>query len=378
MKKKSPPEKKTKKNNQKSGRGYRCRYSIFLRLCAGEEIEPEELIKKSGVYGDNPQRLLNRFRNGQGVDLKTFKALANELRVEPTNLCYLREERAPDRESVVYKFAERINQLIQSEQIPEWDEKTGEKTNVVSYVWHMGDPILDRFRMSFEEEREAFFLLRDHFLSVVERPQDNGGPHRMMIGKMERGITSKDDILSDIEARASSSQSAFDVLKRQFECDQTEHIERIREMLPHRFEMYLTAVKADQAAWKRSRGESVNERTVIEVVNSDEYLRKIIFPTHQQDETFFQHYSRSRRLIERVMRIKDSQFRNWWPGFRDSNTDDLRNLVEAWKTESLDSPPDWQMMSIVLKRTLSRTRQAIIDFYPDVNFEYYHSKSKAT
>src|SRR5690606_28540218 len=101
------------------------------------------------------------------------------------------------------------------------------------------------------------------------------------------------------------------------------------------------------------------------VIDADFHLRKIIFPTYQQDVAFSAYYSRSRQLIEWVHLHSPQEFPTWWNRFREQNTEELRCFTSAWEPREDNDKPHWEAMRSALEHTLSRTENQIWEHYPD-------------
>lgn len=361
---------------------YYFRVGTYLRICLSSGRKPIDVALAAGVQ----RKTYNNMKNGHAVDIDNYCKLADELDCEVTSLFSFPESPIPF-DSPARAFARRVEELIEEGEIPEVDPDTGVKVDVVQYVWQLGDAELSAIRLTHEEERQGFLLLRDSLLQLIERPR-YFGTRRNAIGKMELGTLPREDVLADIDARQIQSESAFRLLRKQFRQRYTRHTLRIRRQLPNRFGRYLRAVDADKANVAAKRNDPIdveaenkvelaaknaailtheyylpNPMLVRQVVECDFYVRTIIFPTHQQDETFRQFYSRSRRMIEHMMEKRPREFSAWWPGYRDENTDALQEFVDAWD-EKKSEAPNWQAMRDALARTLDATIDQIEELYP--------------
>lgn len=368
----------SKATQVRTGRSYRCIYRAFLRAC-GERAELD-VLKAAKVGGNNErsrQTYLGKLRNGVPVAKTVFTKLAAVLRCEPTFLYFTPEQQLPRWDSPSYRFALRVAELLADVEdgIPPIDPDTDEPTNVVQYAWDMADPVLDSMQLSFQEEREAFLFLRDYLMLVVEQPIETKRKHPRQLGVMIAGTTPKDDVIADIRARKAASLAAFDILQENYEDKNPFHICRIRALVPHRFDMYLDAVRLDETQWEclNPHEEDLQKRSwdgaiaytamelVRNVIDADFHLRKAIFPTYQQDMAFSAYYSRSRQLIEWVHHRSPTKFATWWNRFRDINTEELRKFVLAWSSKE----PDWLKMREALELNLRRTESEIWEHYPN-------------
>lgn len=365
----SAKKKITTSTPKKRGGTFQCRWRALERFCTADELQVIDVVCRAELGGNNPEDFVARLRHGR-VRYSSYVKLAGVLNCAVTNLYYDPHDLVPSRECNAFRFAQRVADLIEAGTIPEYEDKTKKKrTDVVQFVFQMGDPKLDNISMTFEEEREAYFILRDHFLAVVER-EVKGGPYRKLIGKMEVGVTPIEDIFDDLDKRESLSGRTFDTLSKQFrEKGGAEHfhIKRIRSELMHRFGLYEGAVKADQQHEVKEGSTKVYQLTtpssIDAVIEADFYLRMIVFPTQAQDETFLGLYRRSRRVIESVRERQLDKFVRWWPGFRDRNTEDLKKFVAAWKIEKPTEEPEWMDMMKALSDTVERTKTAIETYY---------------
>ena len=338
---------------------FNCKFSIFLRICDRKKRDAIDVIKEAGIYRGHAQKYFDRISQGKAVELWTFWRLATVLNVEADNLYYAYDPRSPHFEGNVYKFARRVAELIEDERgIPHFDRNTGDPIDVPTYVWQMGDPILDGIPITFQEQREAYFLLRDHFLAVFECPTSVAGISQPLIGRMEVGKTPIEDIESDLDARRAASGQCYATLQSQWGTNRV-HIERIRDDIGRRMEIYNAAAKADRKVWNKYRGGPIDRASVLRVIDADHYLRTIIFPTDQQDSAFTQFYSRSRRMIEREMDLFPNDFAKWWPDFRKGNTEALKKFTSAWLADDRVSEPCWEVMAEALKENLRETRKLI-------------------
>ncbi|GAB5407169.1 MAG: hypothetical protein Aurels2KO_54000 [Aureliella sp.] len=361
---------------------YYFRIGTFLRICLSRKRKPVDVAAAAGI----PKKTYNNMKNGHAVDIENYCKLADELDCEPTSLFSFPESPIP-LDSPVRAFARRVEELIEDGAIPAVDPDTGEQVDVVHYVWQLGDPELSSIRLTHDEERQGFLLLRDSLLQLIERPS-YFGTRRNVIGKMELGVVPREDILADIDARRLQSEATFKLLEKQFRQGYIRHTLRIRRQLPNRFRQYLRAVEADKANLAARRNDPIsvkaendvefavksaniesreyylpNPALVRHVVESDFFVRMIVFPTHQQDETFRQFYSRSRRMIEHMIEKRPLEFIAWWPGYRDDNTDNLQVFVDAWD-EKKGEVPVWKAMRDALSKTLESTIEQIEDLYP--------------
>ena len=336
----------------------RCRYTAFLRICFARGKTPQQVIRKAGVGGAHPLKVLSKMKQGQNIVLETYQKIAMVLNCEPTSLIYVPDNSVSQHNGPALRFAKRIVELLDAGTIPETDPDTGERTDVVEFIW----------QLTYEEQREGFFLLRDLYLRVFEEPIESKSPHQKHIGRMRVGPMDPEDIIDDILARKESSHRVFEDLKEQYRSKNMFHIVRIREGFPHRYENYCDAVAADKQniATNPNTGQNeylVNERLVNNVIDADFSFRKLIFPTYQQDETFRQCYSRSRQLIEHKMEQQRSTFPKWWPKFRDKNSDDIDTIYTAWKIEQPKAEPDWDSLQRSLEFTLDRTCEEVRNVY---------------
>lgn len=336
---------------------FRCRYRSFLRACLAEGITPKEVLAKANYKPNSIRRLLKRMRERHAFKIEFYKNLGGVLKVEPTMLFYANQPATP-LDSPAHAFAIRVEKLIEARKIPYFNDETNEPTDVVDFVWQMGDKKLDSLKMTFQEQREGYLLLRDTFMKVVERPLKQG-KRKLQIGKMEIGHTLMEDVLADIEVREKMGKIAFDRLEEQYFRNDQHHTERIRETLPDRIRIYTKAVKADALNVDEQGRYLIVEESIRCVLDADSHVRKVIFPTHQQDETFRLYYSRTRSLIDYMLHKRRSLLCKWWPEARDKNTRDLADLSNAWK----QNPPDWPSMKLALSRTLDRTRDMIEEIY---------------
>ena len=309
---KKSPKAKSKGPKPRKQRGYRCLYRAFVRLCGERDpIELLELAEVGGKTAESRQHFLNRLKKGVPVEKDTFPKLAKELRCEPSSLYFMPEQMVPRWDSPSYQFAIRVAELIDQKEIPAIDPDTNEPTDVVRYVWEMGDSELDAIRLTYRQEREAFMLLRDYLMQVVERPLETKRARAKQLGAMEIGVVPKDDVIADVRARKAMSLEVFSILAQDFE-NNPFHINRIRAVVGPRVEMYLDAQSLDQTQWRERRlgngkqeldewgliGPKVNMELVRNVIEADFHVRKVIFPTYQQDIAFSAYYGRSRQLIE--------------------------------------------------------------------------------
>jgi len=369
-----------KRPRRRNGRSYRCIYRAFLRACGNrDELSVLKAAKVGGKTDRSRKHYLGKLRNGVPVDKKVFTALATELRCEATYLYFTPEQNMPRWDSPAYRFARQVAKLLESEAIPLIDPDTREPPDVVRYAWEMADPVLDSIRLTFKEQREAFLFLRDYLMLVVEKPTETKRNHPRPLGVMVRGAIPKDDVIADIRARKAASLAAFDVLQEDFEDNNPFHINRIRALVPHRLEMYLDAAKLDQTQWKcvnphesdpeKQEWESKNEHVAMElvrnVIDADFHLRKVIFPTYQQDVAFSSYYSRSRQLIEWVNLRSPKKFPTWWNQFREKNTEELQCFSSAWEEKEFEKEPNWKAMRDALELNLRRTETHIWQHYPD-------------
>lgn len=365
---------------KKNERGVRCIYRAFLRFCGDRDAV--FVLSEAGVGGSTKasrQSYLRKLRQGKPVEQKVFTALATVLRCEPSNLFFTPEPRLPRWDSPSYKFALRVAKLIETGAIPLVDPDTNEPTDVVRFVWEMGDQELDRMRLTYKEQRDGFIFLRDYLMMVVERPIETKRRYAKHLGVMEIDTPPADDVIADVRVRHAASVSAFDTLEAEWDDDKPFHINRIRSLVKHRLNLYRDADVLDQTQWEletehdpelteedwKLRNEpQVNMDLVRNVVDADFHLRKVIFPTYQQDEAFSSYYSRSRQLIEWVQLKFPEKFPTWWNRFKAENTEELRRFVSAWDCEDYDDPPQWEAMKKALKGNLQRTIDQIWEHYP--------------
>lgn len=348
----------------------RCRYRAFLRICFARGKTPQEVIQEAGVGGAHPLKVLSKMKQGQNIVLETYQRIAGVLNCEPTNLFYTSNDDTPQSDTPALAFAKRVVELLDEHEatIPKIDPDTNEETDIVEFIWQLGDPKIDTMRMTYEEQREGFFLVRDLYLRVFEESIESKSPYQKQIGKMRVGPMDPEDIIDDIMARKENSHRVFEDLREQYRRKNMFHIMRIREGFPHRYENYCDAFAADKQniAPNPKTGKNeylVNERLVNNVIDADFDFRKLMFPTYQQDETFRQCYSRSRRLIEHKMELHRSTFPKWWPNFRDKNTEDIDAIYAAWKIDQPKEEPDWDSLQKALEFTLERTCKEVRKVY---------------
>ncbi len=276
---------------------------------------------------------------------------------------------------LAHVFAERVEQLIEEGKIPEIDEKTELPTNVVEYVWQMGDAKLENLRMTYREQREGFLLLRDVYGRLIERTIPIG--HQ--IGVMHIGMSPLEEILADIDARGTIGAKAFDLLVLQYSRGRMYHIRRIQRDLPGRLRKYYAAVKADLPDKEFMHIESktpaiarfelpdttvespyaINNDRIQKLIEADYNVRRIVFATQAQEELFRFTYCRSRTLIYFMAKHRPKQFPDWWFEFVANNCNDLQQFADSWKPDV----PDWPKMQLALENTLKRTVDEIKKHY---------------
>ena len=338
---------------------FQCRYRAFLRACLAEDLTPKEAMLEMGYKVNSARTLLKRLRERHSFEISFYKKLGKVLNVEPTMLFYANQQSTP-LDSPAHQFARQVEKLINENSIPYLDPETNLPTDVVSFVWQMGHAELDNIRLTFKEQREAFLLLRDTFLAVIERPL-KPGQRKLQNGKMEIGHTLKDDILADIDAREKIGEATFDRLESQFCRNEFFHFERILEILPDRMRTYNDAVSDDEQNVDEFGRYSIDAASIRRVLDADFHVRKVIFPTPQQDETFRLYYKRSRSMIDFMLQRRVELLSHWWPEARDANTRDLKDFNKAWNSK----PPRWAAMKAALRRTLDRTKDMVDEVYKD-------------
>lgn len=342
-----------------------CRYRSLVRLCHAKGISPLQAAKKAGV----DPRKLRAMRAGENVELDKYYRLANVLETDPTALCFIPEGPCPvgDR---VRAFAHRVEELLdEAGAIPEFHPDTGQRVDVVDWVWQLDDPVISSIPLTHREEREAYYLLRDERLRLCETPKFIG-PRRLPIGAMHVGPTPLADILDDFDARYELGCKAFDALKHQYEVDrELFHLNRIKTELPGRFQNYLRAKELDEENIDDKGRYHINETTVNALLDADFHVRKIVYPTFQQDQNFFHTYSRSRKLIHRIMTTARDEFNEIWPALTRANTADLQDYQKAWDVDLAVEQPDWDRMKQSLQRTIGQAKALVKRYYPAVTSE---------
>ncbi|WP_146574594.1 hypothetical protein [Botrimarina hoheduenensis] len=304
-------------------------------------------------------------RAGDNVELQKYYALAEVLKTDPTALCFIPEGAYPLRNDI-RAFAQRVEELLdQDGTIPELHPDTGEPVDVVDWVWQLDDPQLASIRLTHREEREAYYQLRDERLRLYEKVKFVG-TRRLAIGTFHVGPTPLRDILDDYDLRYEAGCKAFATLKKHFEDDDLFHLIRIATELPVRFDNYLRAKALDEDNIDVNGCYHTNLATINNLLDADFHVRKIIFPTFQQDQTFHHTYSRSRRLIHRMIDVGKEDFAGQWLTLVKMNTDDLEDLRRAWDVDLKEVAPDWELMKDALHRTIERAKQLVAHFYPPV------------
>jgi hypothetical protein len=337
---------------------YTCRYRAFLRICLAEGKLPDQVFKGAGIQ----PYIHRRLRKREPMELGVYKKLADALNCEPTVLFYSTEQ-ATSYDDMARRFARRVERLLDEGLIPDSDPDTGAQTNVVEYVSQMADPVISNMRMTDRERLEGWLILRDECLRVYERPIQNG-VRRKLIGAMHIGPTPKSEIIADFEARRANSKQAFAALEEQYRLGNHYHVKEIQDELPARIAGYLAAARADHYNISIDGGYVISERLIDNVIAADFHVRKIIFPTAQQEETFHQYFGRSRRLIYHARYRFEERFRKWWDqDFLPENTKDIEAIGRAWPR---DAEPNWPLMEKALDRTIDRAIDAVEDFYPDL------------
>jgi len=399
---------------------YRCRYRALLRICYAAKRSPTDVLKEAKY----PRELPN-LRQGKRFRAKIYEAIAEVLDCDPTCLFYVPQR--PDHDVPAHTFARRVEELLNKPGcIPNEDSVTGEKIDVVQYIWQLGDPVINAISLTHQQERHAYILLRDEYQRLIEVPTHTG-TKRDRIGRFYRAVIWQEDIIADIEVRRSLAMAAYDTLKKQYERGIMYHIQRIKDELPDRFDHYLATVKHDamrdvdcrgmfantkthpiktegddanyevnysdessdfknQSGTERTKNKKplddqygynpskiseyyadvhrtlVDETSTNKVIAADFFVRKIIFPTHQQDEIFEQCYSRSRSLIHYVMTNEDHIFPGWWFNLRQDNTEYLQKFSDAL----LSDTPKWEEMKESTNDTIARLIEEIRQYYPPI------------
>ena len=193
-----------------STRGVRCIYRTLAYFAGDRPIT--EILNEANVGGeteDSRKRYDRDLRKGVAKDVSAFEKIAAVVKCHARDLYFAPEQSLPRWDRPAYKFAARVATLIDNGIIPQWDEDKEEVTDVVSFAWTLGDPELDSFSLTFPEEREAYLILRDYLMKVVERPIETKRTRAKQIGKIEIATPRQNDVVADILARKAASLSAF-------------------------------------------------------------------------------------------------------------------------------------------------------------------------
>lgn len=380
---------------------YPCRYRAFLRICHAEGKNAKQVFQEAKLDTQTERKL----RSWKPVEPWVYLRLSNVLKCEPTSLYYAPEY--PSLHDVPTRaFADRVEDLLDEDLIPATHPDTGEPVDVVEYVWQMGDPVINGIALTHQQERDAYLLLRDEYQRLIERPIHTG-TRRNQLGKFHIAVQWQEDIIADIKVREALANAAYDMIYEQQINNNNVHLERIKEELPHRFQHYLECVQQDESndcfdsqiaddlvqainaylvaqkgALKyddnpvnRSIGvhirrylaesyqHTVSQQSINNVIDADFFCRKIIFPTHQQDNIFHQCYSRSRALIRlRMKRSSPQDFLAWWSNWREVNTDLLSSFCGAWQEPTLD----WDAIRDPIKRMVEALISEVKELYPSM------------
>jgi len=382
---------------------FRCRYRTLQRLCHAQKISVTQLLIDDGVKESTARDRNSSFKHGKNVDISVYEQLGRLLNCEPTSL-YFTNDPPLEPEDPAWVFAERIQLLIDHEdskkRIPVVNE-TGQRTNIVEYVWQMGDNVLDNLRMTYLEQIEGFLLLRDTYGRVKEEPIPRG----KRIGRMIIGEPPVEDIVADVEARQVIGTQTFDLLCSQFTSERFFHIDHILGELPVRLRRYYSAVKncfpdidenlfdyreaetqstihegnqigvSDNSQLSNKELEQRRQKKIRDVIDADYDVRRLMYFTIAQEELFRLTYGRSRGLVLFLDECERDKFDGfWWRGFVIENSQDLRQLGRAWKklkpkrTKVNATSKRWieeqfEQMKDAFIETTDRTKEFIREYY---------------
>lgn len=219
---------------------YPCRFRALLRICHAEGLNVKEAIAKAKLNLDDERRL----RTWQTVPVEKYEKLAEILNCEPTSLYYAPEY--PQIHDVpTLAFVRRVEELLDDGVVPVFYEGTKNPVDVVEYLWQSDDPVLNSLSLSFQQERDAYLLLRDESQRLIERPI-HIGPRRNQIGKFHIATVWHEDIVADIRVREALANTAYDTLQEQYKSQKFFHIELIKQDLPRRLAYYRECVCEDE------------------------------------------------------------------------------------------------------------------------------------
>jgi len=92
--------------------------------------------------------------------------------------------------------------------------------------------------------------------------------------------------------------------------------------------------------------QTVDMWSINKVIDADYHCRKVIFPTHQQDNVFYECYSRSRHIIRLQMKkLPKKEFLTWWGEWREINSDFLEDFHAAWYVDDKSKEPNWKAVA---------------------------------
>ena len=341
------------------------RKRIFHRICAAEGVDPEKV--KAAVNAEHNRNTWTRlYHEGKPQLAHVFGTIGEELNREAS--CFMDIEPVEViHGSPAERFARRVEELIYERRIsrtyvePQGDgeekKRVPRPVDVVHYVWQLGDKVLANMRITFNEQLDAFELLKQWDL-VEELQIGNNYGQPGQIGIMRVVLPEKDSLLQTISDRMLIEQNEIDYLEKH----RKEHLRKVQFRFAERAEKYcaLAPEKPPAGLFTADENDAIEidlhcRRALVVIGSADAHLDAAYRPTRFAIGTF------KRRLGE-----DQQSYSEWWKKQYYDNRSELEDIGKALgrpgEAASFDTLRD------LLKANCDRNKEMITEIaekYPD-------------